>query len=359
MGEQATVVSQMLLLRWTMTTHTKTVRDTRTLHLVSALVDEGLVAASRRDDALAVVDRVLGGQATAATPLKKRLAEVAGYVGGAFVVSAAGLFFAAQWDDLTSGQQVGLLAGIAVLLAVAGLVLAVAAGAGLPAVRAGGAPLRRRLTGALLTGAAASAAGAVGLLVDETLSGTDPTDALLAFATLALASLAGYLVAPTVVGQLGVAVGASTAAPLVFDELGDVSALGVGLSILGLGVVWLLATERGLWREVASARVIGSGLVLLGAQVPVFDDGTGRWVGYLALAVVAAAAFATYVARPAWPYLAAGVIAVTLVVPEALLDWTDNALGPAGALLATGVALLAASLLGFRLRKEVTEAPTR
>lgn len=339
-----------------MTTHIKTVRDTRTPHLVSALVDEGLVDPARRDDALALVDRVLGAQTTA-TPLKRRFAEVAGYIGGAFVVSAAGLFFAAQWDDLSSNQQVGLLAGIALLLAVAGLVLSVAAGAGLPAVRAGGDPVRRRLTGALLTGAAVSAAGAVGLTVDEVLSGTDPTAGLLAFTTLALLSLAGYLVAPTVVGQLGVAVGTATALPLAFDEVGDVTAVGIGLSILGAGVVWLLATERGLWREVASARVIGSGLVLLGAQVAAFDNDTGHWVGYLALAIVAAAAFAVYVARPAWPYLAAGVIAVTLVVPEALLDWTDNALGPAGVLLATGVALLAASLLGFRLRKEVTEAP--
>ena len=73
----------------------------------------------------------------------------------------------------------------------------------------------------------------------------------------------------------------------------------------------------------------------------------------LALALVAAAAFAVYVVRPAWPYLALGVVAVTLVVPEALLDWTDNDLGPAGAMLVTGMTLLAASLLGFRLRRDV------
>jgi hypothetical protein len=165
-----------------------------------------------------------------------------------------------------------------------------------------------------------------------------------------------YLVAPTVLGQVAVATGTTAAVPLLFDQFGDVPALAVGLLILGLGVLWLLATERGLWREVASARVIGCGLVLIGAHVPVFGDDAWRWTGYLALAVVATAAFAVYVVRPAWPYLVAGVVAVTLVVPEALLDWADNALGPAGVMLATGMTLLAASVLGFRLRRDV-ESP--
>lgn len=94
-------------------------------------------------------------------------------------------------------------------------------------------------------------------------------------------------------------------------------------------------------------------LVVIGAQFPAFDE-EARWLGYLLLALVAVAAFAVYLARRAWPYLAMGVVAITLVVPQALLEWTDSAVGPAGALLATGVTLLGASLLGLRLRKEVT-----
>ncbi|HEX6485476.1 MAG TPA: hypothetical protein VF012_02095, partial [Nocardioidaceae bacterium] len=55
------------------------------------------------------------------------------------------------------------------------------------------------------------------------------------------------------------------------------------------------------------------------------------------------------------PYLAVGVVGVTLAVPEALLDWTEGSLGTAGVLLVAGVTLLGASLLGLRLRKEVEE----
>jgi hypothetical protein len=95
---------------------------------------------------------------------------------------------------------------------------------------------------------------------------------------------------------------------------------------------------------------------VIGAQMTVFTDQGTNWFGYLVLAAVAVGAFGMYVARPAWPYLAAGVVALTLVVPEALLDWFDDALGPAGALLVAGVTLLAASLAGLRLRKEVSHA---
>jgi hypothetical protein len=62
-----------------------------------------------------------------------------------------------------------------------------------------------------------------------------------------------------------------------------------------------------------------------------------------------------FMARPSWPYLAVGVIGVTLAVPEALLDWTEGSVGAAGVLLVSGATLLAASLLGLRLRREVQE----
>lgn len=337
-----------------MKAHPQTVRDTRTAPLVSALVDAQLIDPGRRDEAMSVVERVLGTQSPATASLMKRFAELAGYVGAAFVVSAAAIFVFSQWDDLSQPQQVGLSGGIAVLLTAAGLALGLVTPDGIVGVRRGAEPVRRRLMGVLLTGAAGTAAGAVGLWVDHVLPNHGTEVGLAAFGALTVLSVLGYILAPTVVGQLGVATGAVTLVTFLVDEVhGDTVA--DGASILGLGILWLLATERGLWREAASARVIGCGLVLIGAQIPVFESDQTRWVAYVATAVVAVAAFGVYVARPAWPYLAAGVIAVTLVVPEALIDWTDNAVGPAGGLLVAGVTLLVASLLGLRLRHEVGE----
>ncbi|HYO39743.1 MAG TPA: hypothetical protein VER39_08810 [Nocardioidaceae bacterium] len=336
-----------------MTLHQHTVRDTRTLHLVTALVDAGLVVPDRRPEAERVVDGVLAGQATPAAPMRRRLAELAGYVGGAFVVAAAAIFLGVQWGSLSVGEQVGLLVGIAAVLAVVGGAVVGTAAGGAAAVREGADPVRRRLAGALLTAAAGSAAGALGVLVEETGTGSEQLGVAVAFGALAVLSMVGYAVAPTIVGQLGIALGAAPVTPVALDVVGGSSTVSPGLWILALGVVWLVATERDLWREVASARVIGCGLTVVGAQVLVFDSGDLRWVGYLALAVVAAASFGAYVVRPAWPYLAAGVVAVTLLVPEALLDWTDNDLGPAGVMLVTGVTLLGSSLVGFRLRRDV------
>jgi len=52
--------------------------------------------------------------------------------------------------------------------------------------------------------------------------------------------------------------------------------------------------------------------------------------------------------------LATGILAVVLVVPEALNDWTRGSLGSASALLVAGVALLA-SALGLRLHHEAAD----
>lgn len=330
-------------------------RDTRSGTVVAALVERGLLSPSRRDEAVAVVDEALGEQRLGHAPLGRRFAELAGYIGAAFVVSAAGVLLATQWTTLSDTQQIALVASIAVVLTAAGAAV-LGVGVSVAAVRAGAEPVRRRLAGVLFVGAAAAAGGAVGLQVarmtDDPFSSV-PT--LWGFGVVTVAALVGYLVVHTVVGQLAVAVAATVTLTTSLDLAGGVQPVAFGATMLILGVVWLLLAERGVWRETASARVIGCMLVVMGAQAPVFDTEL-RWVGYLTLALVAVAAFGLYVVRAAWPYLATGVVAVTLVVPEALIDWAGDAIGPAGGLLVAGITLLVASLLGFRLRKEVTEA---
>lgn len=325
--------------------------------VVAALVGAGLVEPARRDEADAVVRSALDQVTPAgapATPLRRRMAEIAGYVGGAFVVGAAILFFSQTWADLGLAAQTGLLLGSALVLALAGAGF-VRAGGGRVSLRAPQESVRRRLTSVLLTAAAACLAFAVGLLLDDALPTDEELVVMLAALTGAAAVLAGYAVAPTTVGQLGTGFAMFVAIPSGLGALsdGDFGTLAFGLVVLALGLVWLVAAERRIWHETLSARLIGCGFTVLGAQLPVFDD--PAWVGYLATALVGAAAFWMYVGRRAWPYLAAGVVALTLAVPEALNDWFGGSLGAAGLLLATGVTLLVAALLGLRLRQEVTE----
>jgi hypothetical protein len=324
--------------------------------VVTALVGAGLVEPARAGEAERVVGVALAPEA-AGTSLRRRMSEIAGYVGGAFVVGAAVLFFATEWHSLGQGARGGLLAGAALLLAGAAGAL-VATGGGPRSVRRPEQQVRRRLASVLATGSAATAAFAVGVLAQDPASYTDDSRAVLLGAGTALVvATLGYLLAPGVVGQVGMAVAAFVMVPSGLDAFASVTGLAMGGLVLALGVGWLALVERGVLTEDTSGRVIGSVLVLVGAQMPVLEPESPEWVGYLVTAVVAAAAFGMYVLRLAWPYLALGVVAVTVVVPEALFHWTRGSLGSAGVLLVAGLTLLVAALLGLRLRHEVSGGP--
>ncbi len=320
--------------------------------VVRALVGAGLLDPMRSEEAGPVVADVLarGTRAAGTMPLRRRMAEVAGYVGGAFVVGAAVLFVSTTWSDLSLGGKVGLLVVTALVLAAAGGVLTVSSG-GPAALRRSEEDVRARLTSVLLTGAATAAAFAAGLWLDDVVAPSELAVFLAAGVGL-VAVLAGYLVAPTVLGQLGAAVAAFTMVPPgLYALTDDVSPAVFGPIVLALGLVWLLAAEQGWWAEREAGRVIGCLLALVGAQIPVF--GSVSWLGYLLTALVAAVAFGGYLRTRSIAFLATGVVGLTLAVPEALSDWTDGSLGAAGILLVTGVTLLGTSLLGLRLRQEV------
>ena len=345
-----------------MTTHqvprARAGRDSRSGRVADALVDRGLVSPEHHDEAVDVVEHALSVHVVEPTSLRRRLAELAGYVGGALVVAAGALFVADQWMDLSVGEQVGLLAGTALLLFGAGVAVGVTGG-GFAALRTDTQPVRRRLASVLFTaGAVAGAATVITWLVDviEQRGSEMQEGALIGVGgslTLVVLALVGYLLAHSLLGQAAIAVGVAYAVPFTLDSFGELEPIPLGLVFLGVGLVWIALTEKAVWHEVVPARIIGSVMVVVGAQIPVASE--QAWVGYLLTLLVAVAGFGMYVARQAWPYLAVGVVGVTLAVPEALLDWTEGSLGTAGVLLVAGVTLLGASLLGLRLRQEVTE----
>jgi len=324
------------------------------VRIVDDLVRAGLLREPDRPAAVNVVSADLRGLPTAVGPadtsLRRRLAEIGGYAGAALVVAAVALLLARQWSALATGARVGILAAIAAVLAGGAVVLL----ARLPGPRAEvGHSAAGRLAGVLLGAAAVAAASAAGVG-----TGSGPAAGAAAGvavgATLLVTGLLGYLAVPGTVGQLVTAVGAVLLVPFVLDLVGDVHGVTAGLLLLGIGVVWLGLAEQGRWVPLVSAQAIGCVIAFAGAQVPVVASGH-PWVGYVATAALAAAAFTTYVVRQGGlAYLVLGVLATTAAVPEAVMDWTGGSLGAAGALLVAGLALLGASLAGLRLRREVT-----
>lgn len=319
---------------------------------VDALLAEGLLATDSRDRAQVVVAGALSGAGSGAIsgPVAdqgravSRIVEVVAYLGAALVLAAGGLFLVETWTDLGDAGQIGALVLVALVLGSAGL------------VARGTEAVRRRLAGTLLTGAGLAAGVAVGLALE--LGENDWNDVYLpgvvGAVVVTLIAMAGYRLAPTAVGQLGMLGGTLFATVGVTGAQDGEEELWVGLTILVVGLAWLALAERRVFSELSVARSLGVSTALFGAQF-VTILGEQELLGYALTAGLVVLGVVLYLSTLDWPYLAVAVIGVTLVVPEAVNDWTDGSLGAVGGVLVAGVALLLASFAGYRLREEATD----
>jgi hypothetical protein len=327
--------------------------------VVTDLVAAGLVERHRAVEAERVVHRSLGprepepaSRPSAPQGARTMLVEIAGYVGSALVLASVGLLLGQLWDDFSETLQVAILAVIAVLLAGAGVAVSKVSG-GHAELAAGRDEMRRRLTSTLLAAAALAAALAVAqqatFVVDDASSAMP---SVLGGVTMTVLAAVGYRYAHSALGLVAIA-GAVLQVVLTASE--DGSALTVGVTLIAVAAAWLALTElTGAFRERQVARSLGVTLALAGAQVVLVGGGHDN-VAYALSAAVAAAGFVLYLRTAAWPYLVVGVVGVTLVVPEAVMGWTDDSLGPAGGVLVAGLTLLGASLAGLRIRQEVSQ----
>jgi hypothetical protein len=167
---------------------------------------------------------------------------------------------------------------------------------------------------------------------------------------------AGYLLARSALGQLGVAAAAYAVLGTGLDLLDVIGPVQLGLTTVALGAGWAVLAWRRLVPERRAGLAIAVALGLFGAQFPVMDGGdAAEYLGYLLTVVVAAACFTAYARVREWILVAGGVVGATVVVPEFLYDVTGGSLGAAGVLLVAGVTLLAGSLIGLRIRRPAGE----
>jgi hypothetical protein len=276
-----------------------------------------------------------------------RLAEIAGYLGGALLLGAAALFLNSGWDDLSEASRVVILAGLTVLLLIAGGSVALTSGQPVRELGNQVDSVRRRLVSVLWTFAAASATVATGLGV-----GVEGWKLVAASAVGLLVAVITYSLVPSVVGQLALWVGSIALVAGLVERMGvDYGTTPYAVALVALGGAWVAMGLAGTVRDREVALATGAGIALFGAQLPVYSD--QQWVAYVLTAGVALAGYIGYLSTRSWSVLAAGVVATTLVVPEALYDWTDGSVSAAGSLLVAGLTLLAASAAGLRLRHEV------
>jgi len=321
------------------------IRDphSRVRDAIRALADRGVIDDAQAAQVTDAVTAALAGEGTDAAP-PARFSEIAGYVGGAVTAGATMLLIAQSWENLSKTGRVTLLALIALVLIVAAVAIGGGTPAKLRALRGDEGSARRRLVSTLFTLAAAAAAGAAGAATDrhETVAAS--------IAGLFIATV-GYALVPALIGQLGTWL-AAVALVISAIEVGRVNeGLLWGIALIVLGAVWAALSTRKIFAEPYVALGLGAATALFGAQL-VLVEGEYHNVSYALTAAVAVVCFAGFLFVRNWLVLATAVLAVVLVVPEALNDWTDGSLGGATLLLAAGVALLLASGLGLRLRDQ-------
>lgn len=267
--------------------------------------------------------------------------EVAGYVGGGLMLAGAATLVGVSWDALSQVGQMALLAAVSVALIAAAL--AIGGGpAALRPVRDGSAPGRRRVIGVLLALAAGPAALAVGVAVDN-------HPEVLAPAVGLAVAVSGYAWVRTVPGALAAAVLSLITVVSAGNEVTD-PVLATAVGLIALGSTWIALSVGGVVVPRGVGFGIGAAIALIGAQEPIGSSETAGWAYGLTFAV-AAACLALYRWQRAAVLLVAGVLGVSVAVPEAVWDWTEGAGGAAGVLLVGGAVLLAASGVGLRLHR--------
>ena len=330
-------------------------RDARSTVIVDALIGAGLLADDQRERAEDVVDPVLSGQRPEGSkvPTRRRLLEVAGYVGGALVASAVVLFAAMSWADLGLASRLLLLGASGVVLGVASVLLVVNAG-GRAALLEPRHTSRRVLAGVLFTLAGGALAGMAGVAADANVDREAVVAVIVGLVLVVTVGLT-YQVTAGVVSQVAILTGVLVAAIGVVELLSVSTSRSVPLVIAGAGLLWLVLAEWPWVREVVTGRVLGCVALLVGVQSLIGDE--PNWPTFVLLILVGLAAIGRYVLRLGWPFLATGVVGLTLGVTEWVFDLTGGQLGVAGALLVGGVILLGTAVAGLRLRREAAGPP--
>lgn len=280
------------------------------------------------------------------------LPEVGGYVGGAFVLAAALVLVGPRWDTLSRTLQISVLIVPAVLLLAAALLISQTSPGGWTP-QAGTVPAARRRAVAVLW-IVATILGAAGAGV---IAGPDAADRV-ASATAAIMMLGGYAFCRTALTQSALLLSCAftviswtvwSARELTGTENASVL-IGVALAVLAAG--WLVAAGTGLLAERAIGLVGGCAVAFAAAEILAVGGGSPvpTAAGYLLLLLLSAGGLFEYVRTRMIGLLVVGVAALATLVPQAILDYTNGAIGAGGALLLIGLSIIGASVMGFRLR---------
>lgn len=265
---------------------------------------------------------------------KSVLAEIAGYLGGAFVVIAVTIITARQWVSFTELQRGILFGALAIALFALGTFVGTSTA------------VKSRLAGLLFGLAAGSTTGTLAILDSNR---DTPTIAFLAGTAIALI---GYYMVQTFVGHVILFGYIFITGIMALSDLtpdGSGMAIYIGAYFLVLGGAWTFFTYR-KYLDGILGYIFGGGTLFIATQVLFID--AQYWLSYLSMIAVAGATAWLYLRVHAWPLVLTAVLTTTVGVGEFVAETLGGSLGAALGLFAAGAALVTSSLLALRNKRE-------
>jgi len=307
--------------------------DTRKLDAaLEALVHDGSLSAEQAD----LVRTQYEATEEPSDSRKSVLAEIAGYLGGAFVVIAVTIVTARQWVAFTELQRGILFGALAIALFALGTFVGTSTA------------VKSRLSGVLFGLAAVSTTGTIAVLSSQQ---DTPT---LAFLGGTAVALIGFSRVQSVVGHAVLfgyifISGSLVISELSFDGTYPEAQLFIGLFYLLLGGVWNYFTYKEFLDRVLGY-VFGGATLFIATQVLFFR--TEHLLSYLSMIAVAGTTAWLYLRVHAWPLVLTAVLTTTVGVGEFVAETLGGSLGAALGLFAAGAALVTSSLLALRNKRE-------
>lgn len=263
---------------------------------------------------------------------KALIAEVAGYLGGAFILGAVITLINKHFDDFSRETKTGLFAVLAISLFVIAHILGTQT------------PIKSRLSSVLGVGSAVSTSGGMVMYFEMN---DPPMKAFVAGALVAnyfffrnrnellhLAA-AGYLFISSV-----------TISATVTQATEDGRNLRLASVIwLALASIWMYLALNGYIQRLLGL-VLSSGLLFMGCQMLFIQN--LHAMSYIVSLIVVVILAKLFLVERAWPMLVSAILIITFSVAEIIAETLGGSIGAIAGLFIAGAILISTSLYAIR-----------
>ncbi|MFF2088471.1 DUF2157 domain-containing protein [Nocardia sp. NPDC058176] len=314
-------------------------REYRVGTALERLVASGVISAEQRTAIVRAVDE---RERARRAPAGRVIAEIVAYLGAGLVAAGLVLFLDRAWIEIARTGRVVLLVVVAGC-AIGGAVVLADGWRGVfrrvPIASAG----RVRLAAVLLALAAGAVTGAVATAFD-----TRGPDWAAPIAGL-LVAVFGYLLVPSLLGMVVVAVFGVASIVEVTSGVFVARSPWQGIALLAFGAVWFaLAAARLLVLDWAGY-LIGGIVAVIGAQSVTLGESLWR---PLLTGLIGVLCLAFHLFRREAVLVLGGATAVAIAVGQLVADYTDGGPAVASAVLGVGTVVLTVGVLVLNTRSE-------